>query len=335
MMGTGNLTELTDADTLGMQAVLMGIVSELRITNVLTTQVSPHCRGRGARGRCGPAHDVRRARGGQPAARLRRGAADAAHRASPFPTAATRSRPPPAEIRDPNFRVAGQRGRHPCVQPRRTAHQQRSVRAVSAALAGERRLPCVLHGCGAGAGARSRGSWASAMCRTSRWAGAVPRSAPASRLRKRMRAHDAAAPAPEAESMIHETIVTVRNERRRSHRADGVRDGGEASSIARSGRPPTLDNPARAIRMRATTPTTCGSSPAASPGAANGPPCRPSRSPCNRLAAALAHAELVLERVEEDPQRPRLHCRELCAVTHAPFRGFNRAQAAVIEARSW
>lgn len=45
MMGTGNLTELTDADTLGMQAILMGIISELRITNILTTQVSAHASG--------------------------------------------------------------------------------------------------------------------------------------------------------------------------------------------------------------------------------------------------------------------------------------------------
>ncbi|MBX6320507.1 MAG: dihydropteroate synthase [Rhodospirillaceae bacterium] len=44
LMGTGNLTELTDADTTGITAVLMGIVSELRITNVLVVQVSPHCR---------------------------------------------------------------------------------------------------------------------------------------------------------------------------------------------------------------------------------------------------------------------------------------------------
>jgi dihydropteroate synthase-like protein len=44
LMGTGNLTELTDADSTGVNAVLMGIVSELRITNVLVVQVSPHCR---------------------------------------------------------------------------------------------------------------------------------------------------------------------------------------------------------------------------------------------------------------------------------------------------
>jgi dihydropteroate synthase-like protein len=44
LMGTGNLTELTDADTTGITAVLMGIVSELHISNVLVVRVSPHCR---------------------------------------------------------------------------------------------------------------------------------------------------------------------------------------------------------------------------------------------------------------------------------------------------
>ena len=44
MMGVGNLTELTDADTTGITATLMGIVSELAIRNVLVVQVSPHCR---------------------------------------------------------------------------------------------------------------------------------------------------------------------------------------------------------------------------------------------------------------------------------------------------
>ncbi len=44
MMGVGNLTELTDADTTGINALLMGIISELRITNILTTEVSPHAK---------------------------------------------------------------------------------------------------------------------------------------------------------------------------------------------------------------------------------------------------------------------------------------------------
>lgn len=42
LMGTGNLTELTDADTTGINAVLMGIVSELAIRNVLVVRVSAH-----------------------------------------------------------------------------------------------------------------------------------------------------------------------------------------------------------------------------------------------------------------------------------------------------
>ena len=50
------------------------------------------------------------------------------------------------------------------------------------------------------------------------------------------------------------------------------------------------------------------------------------------LDGALAHAELQVAEVEEDEQRPRFHCRVVHEATHAPFKGFNRAQAAVIEA---
>ena len=42
LMGTGNLTELTDADTSGITAMLLGICSELSIRNLLVVQVSPH-----------------------------------------------------------------------------------------------------------------------------------------------------------------------------------------------------------------------------------------------------------------------------------------------------
>lgn len=44
LMGTGNLTELTDADSVGVTALLLGICSELAIANVLTVHVSPHTR---------------------------------------------------------------------------------------------------------------------------------------------------------------------------------------------------------------------------------------------------------------------------------------------------
>lgn len=50
------------------------------------------------------------------------------------------------------------------------------------------------------------------------------------------------------------------------------------------------------------------------------------------LAAALAHRELELAETKEDPVRPELSFRVAHEATHAPFRGFNRAQAAVLEA---
>jgi uncharacterized protein len=50
------------------------------------------------------------------------------------------------------------------------------------------------------------------------------------------------------------------------------------------------------------------------------------------LDAALTHQEIVIEHVEEDEQRPRFFGRVLLQATHRPFLGFNRAQAAVIEA---
>jgi len=43
MIGIGNLTELTHADTSGMNALLFGIASELEINYALCTQVSEHC----------------------------------------------------------------------------------------------------------------------------------------------------------------------------------------------------------------------------------------------------------------------------------------------------
>lgn len=51
-----------------------------------------------------------------------------------------------------------------------------------------------------------------------------------------------------------------------------------------------------------------------------------------RLARALAHAELEVVDVAEDAQRPRFRCRVVHRAMHAPFAGFNRAQAAVVEA---
>lgn len=50
-----------------------------------------------------------------------------------------------------------------------------------------------------------------------------------------------------------------------------------------------------------------------------------------RLAAALAHSVLAVERVDEDPLRPRHVCRVVAEAMHAPFTGMNRARAALLE----
>ena len=50
-----------------------------------------------------------------------------------------------------------------------------------------------------------------------------------------------------------------------------------------------------------------------------------------RLAAALRHVELELAEQRDDVQRPVLRMVAVHEATHAPFVGFNRAQAAVIE----
>jgi hypothetical protein len=50
-----------------------------------------------------------------------------------------------------------------------------------------------------------------------------------------------------------------------------------------------------------------------------------------RLAGALAHRELALEQHVDDTERPVLVMRVVHQAVHAPFPGFVRAQAAVIE----
>lgn len=50
------------------------------------------------------------------------------------------------------------------------------------------------------------------------------------------------------------------------------------------------------------------------------------------LESALAHRELRLVEVNEDATRPQLIFKVVHECSHLPFRGFNRAQAAVIEA---
>ena len=104
LMGTGNLTELTDADTSGITAVLLGIASELHIKNVLVVQVSPHTR------RTVEEHDL--ARRIMYASRadgdLPKDYADGlltVHARRPFPQTPDEIAEGARELRDKNFRI--------------------------------------------------------------------------------------------------------------------------------------------------------------------------------------------------------------------------------------
>ncbi|MCO4318200.1 DUF447 family protein [Phyllobacterium sp. 21LDTY02-6] len=53
--------------------------------------------------------------------------------------------------------------------------------------------------------------------------------------------------------------------------------------------------------------------------------------PVPRLRSALSHAVLQVVSVDDDGMRPRHFCKVVREETHAPFRGLNRAKAAVLE----
>jgi uncharacterized protein len=133
--------------------------------------------------------------------------------------------------------------------------------------------------------------------------------------------------------MIRETIVTTAGADGRVHIAPlGLITDGENFIIAPFRPSTTLDN-LRAVPFAVASHTDdvrvfagCVT------GRRDWPTVPTDRVPVARLAGALAHLELAVEHVTEDAERPRFHCRVLHRATHGPFAGFNRAQAAVIEA---
>jgi dihydropteroate synthase-like protein len=104
LMGTGNLTELTDADSVGVTALLLGICSELAITNVLTVHVSSHTR------RTIQEHDAARRIMYAAAAdhSLPRGYGRAllqVHDQKPFPYTSGEIAESSAQVKDDNYRI--------------------------------------------------------------------------------------------------------------------------------------------------------------------------------------------------------------------------------------
>ena len=104
LLGTGNLTELTDADSIGTTAMLLGIASELKIRNVLVVQVSPHTR------RTYEEHDTARRMmfASRADGDLPKGYTDALlalHARKPFPLSPEEIAEAAREVRDKNFRI--------------------------------------------------------------------------------------------------------------------------------------------------------------------------------------------------------------------------------------
>jgi len=104
MMGVGNLTELTDADTTGINAILFGLISEMNINAVLATSVSSH-----AVNAIAEADAARRImyRAKQDN-RLPRGYSNrllGLHDRKPFPYSASEIDDIATQIKDPSFRI--------------------------------------------------------------------------------------------------------------------------------------------------------------------------------------------------------------------------------------
>ena len=114
MTGIGNLTELTEADTTGINAILFGIISELHINNVLATEVSPHARS--------AVREADRARRIMYAAREEGslpkdfdGSLLTTHARKPFPYSVEEIKELAKDIRDPSYRImVSEEGIHVC-----------------------------------------------------------------------------------------------------------------------------------------------------------------------------------------------------------------------------
>ncbi len=104
MMGVGNITELTHADTSGMNALLLGICSELNINHILATEASKHA--------CRAIKEADRARRIMYAAKQsdslpKHIAADllTIHDTAPLPYRRDEIEALASEIRDPSYRI--------------------------------------------------------------------------------------------------------------------------------------------------------------------------------------------------------------------------------------
>ncbi len=104
MFGVGNITELTHADTSGMNALLLGICSELNINHILATQVSKHA--------CRAIKEADRARRIMFAAKQNNSLPKhinsdlmTVHDTAPFPNSLEEIQNLASQIKDPSYRI--------------------------------------------------------------------------------------------------------------------------------------------------------------------------------------------------------------------------------------
>lgn len=133
--------------------------------------------------------------------------------------------------------------------------------------------------------------------------------------------------------MIRETIVTTLNADGSVHIAPmGIREEDNHVIIAPFKPSTTLDN----IRRNETAVVNLTDDVRVFAGCLTGRydwPTQPATAITGRrLQDCLAHMELVVGNMVEDELRPEFYCEVRHHETHRPFRGFNRAQAAVLEA---
>lgn len=132
--------------------------------------------------------------------------------------------------------------------------------------------------------------------------------------------------------MIRESIVTTRNQNGSAHIAPmGIHALEDALVIAPFKPSATLDNLLRAPRACINYLDDVRVYAGCLTGRRDWEVCEADVIDGLRLASCLAHAEVEILRTDNDDRRPKFYCRVVHESTHAPFRGFNRAQGAVIE----
>lgn len=133
--------------------------------------------------------------------------------------------------------------------------------------------------------------------------------------------------------MIHETIVTTAAPDGHPHVAPmGARYEGDFVILSPFRPSVTLDNivASRAAVLNFTTDVRIFAG-CVTHYATDWPTRAANRVASVRLAESLAHAEFELDELRDDKERPVLRMKCIHRENHAPFAGFNRAQAAVVE----